>query len=419
MSRERTAVRAASAAATLPLLAAGLAVGAWIALSYGHNDFAHYYLSSRLLIEGRMPYGVRLDHLPWARGLTLNAGVVYGTDTPVFLALFAPLALLPPQAAYLLWSFLQLASLAVALVLSLRLVEGRLPPWAVRLLAAALVGGFAVADHFLFSQTQLLLLALVLAAYHLSVRGRHGWALALVTVAGLLKLYPLALLPWFAVRASRRDGWKPFVPSAALLAGALAAAPALWMRFVQLGLPHVSAFVAGPYVNVSLVGAVVQGVWTARDLEVGTTVVRLLWVGLATLSLGILYARIWRRPGRPEREFAAMVCGMLLATTVLWTHYLVWAIPAVVLLTADAFAGRRPGALILLATAYLFTVGACNEVAIRLEWATGGLAAALGDLTTFTLVVLAAWFAIRDPAEGERPRPEMAIAPEATGPSGR
>lgn len=205
--------RAASVTGRLLLFAGGFAIGAWILTSYGGNDFAHYWLSSRLLLDGRVPYGVPLGPPGRAAGLTLDLGVRYATSTPAFLVLFEPLAALPPRTAYLLWALVQLASLAAVLVLSLRLVEDRVPRWGLRLLAGLTVVGFSVWDHFFFSQTQLLLMALVLAALHLSTRGRHGAAVLLVTAAGLLKLYPLALLPWFVGRAWReRAGWGALLP---------------------------------------------------------------------------------------------------------------------------------------------------------------------------------------------------------------
>lgn len=402
-ARLRPLVAAAARIGILVLLAGGgIAIGGWILASYGHNDFAHYYLSSHLLTIGRLPYGVRLDRLPSEHGLTLGWGVVYGTDTPAFLLLFAPLALLPPEPAYYVWSLIQLVSLTVVLLLSLRLVEGRLPSWALRALAAAVVVAFSVWDHFLWSQTQLLLLALVLGAFHLSRRRRHGWALLLVTTAGLLKLYPFAVIPWFAVRAWREDGWRPLLPAALLSTAAIGLAPGLWLDFLRLGLPHVAAFVAGPYPNLSLAGTLERSLQEAIGIQLGDPVVRTTWLLVAALVLGTTYACIWSRPQGAERELAALLCAVLLAVPIAWTHYLVWAIPPLFLLVADVYESPGPGSVMGLVAAYVFTVGAFNELVTRVLNTLGNPAAtALGAPTTLTLLILGAWFLVSGP-RGER-----------------
>lgn len=429
---QNVAATAARITAAILLAIGGIMIGGWIVVSYGHNDFAHYYLSSRLLASGGLPYGVRLDGLPWAHGLILDAGVHYGTDTPAFLALFAPLAVLPPVAAYYLWALLQLASLGAVIVLSLHLVEGQLPTWAVRTLAAAIVLAFSVWNHFLYSQTQLFLLALVLAAFHLSVRGRHAPALLVVTAAGLLKLYPFALLPWFAVRASREAGWRPLLPAAGLAVAALAVAPGLWAAFLTLGLPHVASYVAGPYPNVSLAGTVGRTLREAAGLRLGDTGVRILWAVLAAGVLGGAYAGVWRHPSRPERELAALVCAMLLAAPVAWAHYLVWVAPPFVLLAADVGRAPSPRRLGVLLAVYLLTVGAFNLLLTQVLHRSGGLATALGAPTTLALLLLGGWFALAPPLVRSEPAPGPLIAsPDrrldprtvqseaSTGPSGR
>src|SRR5258708_38695741 len=66
-------------------------------------DFAHYYASSRVLIEGGNPYTTPLSALFDRWGFVYFEDIPFGTNPPPLLWLFAPFALLSPQAGDAAW----------------------------------------------------------------------------------------------------------------------------------------------------------------------------------------------------------------------------------------------------------------------------------------------------------------------------
>jgi hypothetical protein len=161
------------------------------------NDFAHYYVTSRLALDGRNPYGVPLEPLYAAQGFAYQAEVPVATNPPTLLWLFAPLALLPSRAAYWVWTAVQAISLAAILALTRRLLRERLSARAWRFVAAGTLASATVYWHFVYAQWQLPLAALVLAAFAWQAAGKHTLACLTIAAAALIKLYPAVLLPWF------------------------------------------------------------------------------------------------------------------------------------------------------------------------------------------------------------------------------
>src|SRR5512136_1761535 len=87
------------------------------------------------------------------------------TNPPGLLWLFAPFALLPPRVAFWVWVAVETASLAAILWLTRRLLSGRLTTRAWWFVMAATLSSSSIYWHFLYSQVQLPLVALVLAGY--------------------------------------------------------------------------------------------------------------------------------------------------------------------------------------------------------------------------------------------------------------
>ncbi len=55
------------------------------------NDFAHYYISSRLYVEGRNPYATPMQPLYEHYGFHLHPNLTKGSNPPLLLLFFAPL----------------------------------------------------------------------------------------------------------------------------------------------------------------------------------------------------------------------------------------------------------------------------------------------------------------------------------------
>ena len=126
------------------------------------NDFAHYYLSSHLLLEGKNPYTTPLEPLYRQYGFKFHPKVPTGTNPPPLLWLFAPFALLPPRIAFAGWAMGEGVSLMVILRLTHDQLRERLSARAWWLICAGVVSSRPVFWHFCFSQVQLLVGAAIL-----------------------------------------------------------------------------------------------------------------------------------------------------------------------------------------------------------------------------------------------------------------
>ena len=290
------------------------------------SDFSHYYLSCRMLLEGHSPYATPLVPLAKEYDLILSPDSTTGTNPPVLQWLFAPFAMLNPQPAFWLWSLLQAAALGVILWLTRLLLAERLTARAWRLLVCGAVASVPMLIHFTESQTQLLIGALLLTALVLLRKGQPIAACLTVVAAGLLKLFPFVLLPWFVWRGGRSWRQRAFLAGVSVAAVALAiliSRPQLWQDFIQHGLPSVGYWSWNFAFNYCLASLVKHcgGSWNA-GLTVG-------WVAL----LGA-YALCLRLRDDNEAQFCLLSLAMLAGGTTSWSHYMVLTIfPVAVMLT--------------------------------------------------------------------------------------
>ena len=206
------------------------------------SDFSHYYLSCRALLEGKSPYATPLVPMEKQYDLVLSENSTTGTNPPVLQWLFAPFALLSPRPAFWLWSLLQAISLGVMLWCTRRLLAGRLSTRAWRFIVCGSVASIPMLIHFTESQTQLLIGALLLVALVWQRAGRPVAACLAAVAAGILKLFPFVLLPWFIWRGGRT--WRERIVLAGVSLTAIgvlviASGPAWWWDFHQHGLPSV------------------------------------------------------------------------------------------------------------------------------------------------------------------------------------
>ena len=163
-------------------------------------DFSHYYVSSRPALEGQNPYTCTLEAESRRWGFVGFEQIPRATNPPTLVWLVAAVAWAPPVVAFWAWTTLQVMCLVIVLGLTRWLLHGRLSARGWWFLLAGVVSSPTIYYHFWFSQVQLLLAALVLGGFACLQRGHRAAACALVTTAGLLKLFPLMLLPWFLWR---------------------------------------------------------------------------------------------------------------------------------------------------------------------------------------------------------------------------
>jgi len=258
----------------------------------GEPDFGAFWLASRAALHGHSPY-TPLASLPHAASIGFDPFVY----PPIVAFLLAPLAALPFVAARLLFLAVNLG----AVVLALRLLGVR--DW--RCYGIALVTP-AVVESVASGTISILLLLGVAAAWR--YRDRAVAVALLVASAVTAKLFLWPLWFWLVRTGRRRAAAAAVVASFAALAGSWALIgfaglrdyPRLLARLTELVGPH-------SYSTYAL----------ERVLGVGAAAQATYAVGVIALVLALRFVADERR------SFVALLGVALLATPILWPHYLV------------------------------------------------------------------------------------------------
>jgi len=305
-------------------------------------DFAHYYASSRLALDGRNPYRVPLAAVFPEYRFVYDPSIPYATNPPTLIWLFAAVAWLPVAGAYWCWMATQVASLWAILWLVRRLLGARLTRRGWLFVCVGAVTFPPVINNFMYGQVQLALAALVLAAFYWRQRGWHQAACAAITVAGLIKLYPLVLLPWFL---ARRSGGLRLVMKRAAVGGGLAVAVLMatnlgwWRDFLTVS--------TGVFRDWMLTDDNIQSLPPLAVKCAGMG-----WGNaVALVTIGAAYAWCWRVGRNEEAEFSLLTVAMLAGGWLTWSHYfvfLIFPLSLVVLAVAGQPSLLRLGWLVLL-----------------------------------------------------------------------
>jgi hypothetical protein len=292
------------------------------------NDFAHYYVTSRLWLEGKDPYRTAFAPEFAKYGFRYDSRIPSGGNAPPLVAAFAPFAAFPPAAAFGMWVALETACLLVTLLMIAVLLKDRVPARLLPLLIGLLVASSALYFHFYFSQVQLLLGALLLGAYMLHRSGRYASALTLATMAALLKLFPAVVLPWFVLVApgSLHERVRRLLPALLVATTTVALTWTLWPGFLHGGSAIVTDAVANQTFNFSLPSLVVNLGWAHYDFVPTAREAGRVWlIGNAAGVLLIASAYLAVYDGRvdQERGFCAVLLVSTVASPTAWGHYFV------------------------------------------------------------------------------------------------
>lgn len=134
-------------------------------------DFSIYYASALALREGANPY--RDDLKPFSDQVGVNTVEIHrAAHPPTFLLCFEPLTLLNPKAAYWIWFLINLAALVGILLMLLGPRSGLGIRAALALVAFALLYG-PLCMHFLYAQSQLIVLLMILLGTNWLRAGRN------------------------------------------------------------------------------------------------------------------------------------------------------------------------------------------------------------------------------------------------------
>lgn len=340
------------------------------------TDFTRDYLGGRARLAGRSMYtpfrpdAVTAEALGTATGLDFSdrePATIHLAHPPTLLLFYLPVAWLPYDWAYVAWGVAALAGYAWLVLAALRATGGEAGRGPERWFwAAVFLAWVPFCDQMFEGQTSLLVALLVYGAWAADRSGRPAAAGACVAVAGLLKLFPLLLLGYFALR-----GRVVALASACLVyaAGAGVAVavfgPAEAVRYATEVAPAESkACSVNPY-NVSL-WSVFYRVFAdnarfvdrplfapAVDLGAGAGLLAAAACGAVLVAFLALCRRAPRDEGGDDRAFAAGVVASLLLSPLTWQHYLLAAaVPLLVLWRRCGPRGRRD----VLALLVLFNV---------------------------------------------------------------
>ncbi|WP_443043023.1 glycosyltransferase 87 family protein [Streptomyces sp. NBC_00370] len=307
----------------------------------------------------------------------LSPGTHYGFTYPPFAAVaMLPMALVP-------WPAAVAVSITLSLVASALLLHWLAAPavrrerW-VRWFAFAVIGClFAllepVNDTFSFGQVNLVLCALVFADARLLATGHGKHAGIGIGLAAAVKLTPALYIGYLLVTGRRRQA----ATAAATAAGATLLAalidPAASRTFWSTALWDTGRVGSLSYVsNQSLQGVL------ARLGPYGDS--RALWAACAAVVLAVwaYRCRAAVRAGDELAGFALTGLAACLVSPVTWVHHLVWALPALLLLTDSALRRRHRGLLVACAVSYVLL---CASVVWLWRADSGGLDAFLGSNT--------------------------------------
>jgi len=292
-----------------------------------NDDFNHYYVGSRMLLEGQNPYRTSIQAMSTALGFTYNDYLPVAGYPPSFLWLFMPLAALSPRAAYAIWVSVEIGSLMAILWLTRRLLGDRLSLRGWLFVIALATISRTVTYHLYYSQSQLLLAALVLAGYAAQRAGRNGWACVAISTAGILKFYPFVLLPWIVwsgsggmrARVYRLLGTIGFVLAIVAVTG-----PGLWRDFFQYSIPVGVGNEIGRAFNYLLSGLVTNLGYARYNFNPPPGAKQWWWfmgtmAGLAVIA-SAYYACVATQ-GDPEMQFCLLCVAMLIGTVTVQGHY--------------------------------------------------------------------------------------------------
>ncbi|MGD8471472.1 MAG: glycosyltransferase family 87 protein [Desulfobacterales bacterium] len=322
------------------------------------DDFAHYYIAGQIFLEGKNPYARNLAPLYQQYGFTYDGetGSVVAPNPPTFFFLFAPIALLKPGPAFIAWLAFEIIGLAFSLWLTRRLLQNGLTTRGWLFLCAAIVGSQWVYGQFFHSQVGFLLVALVLAAFALHQQEKYLPAAGLVALAGLIKLFPFILLPWFVLR--EKSGYKIRAGRMLFTAGFILGLIFLtgiknWLDYYHFSFRYLIDGSFGIGYNYSLPSFVVNFVYAIYDFRPPSNIAE-IWstIGVAggLIFLTFSYILCLLAFDDRESEFCFLILAMLVSGTRTLGHYFVFLIFPIALAFArtSKFESKRPFLLMVL-----------------------------------------------------------------------
>lgn len=404
-----------------------LAVYAWVAVVpvFGAHapradDFQDYLLAAHQLATGGDPYAsFASTHV--SNDWSLSSGYLY---PPAFAVLLIPLTWVSNDLAVRIWLFLIQAAVVASLVIVYRVI-GRPRRGELVCLVAVLTTFFPLLSSNLTGTMNAILLVLLTVAWAAWQRHRDVAAGVMVGIAAVIKLFPLALVPYLAWRRH----WRLLAAlGAALLGGLLLGLAVTTLKhniyYFHDMLPNLAAG-TGYRENQSIAGFTARLCNPSLAENGGSAgwCGRLLDWPLVLALLAILITAT-SRASRSGLEFALAVSTLPLISSVTWSFHLVILILPIALLIRRVFDGAmsRAAGRVLIAAWLCFSVGPAihyllifhalphwpgllDLVPFGLTWLAGN-AYFIGSLIVFGSL----WFALRSERKAATVAPPKAPA---------
>jgi len=340
----------------------------WPASGRITHGFAAYYVSSRLLLEGRADqvlYDDALFRAEVERETSGQAGDIYWANPPTTALMFLPLAPFPPASARRLWTGLSLIALAGAIAVSARaLSPAPLRTPAFYLTTSAFILSAPLASNLEFGQAYVLILALMCLALF-ALRRRLDWLVGMcLALAMALKASGIPLWALLALHGRWRPlAWSGLIFAAFILAALPLTGVALWQKFLFQVVP---AFLQDPAVAATAYQTVpgffrhlfaYDPIWNpAPPLNwpfAGVTIA-------ALVSISLLAFAGWRaRRASPQWTFCTGLLLSVILVPAAEQHHYVLLFPAFLLAVCDPSTPRwsllLAAALIALPSTYVST----------------------------------------------------------------
>ena len=325
---------------------------------YLDNDFAHYYLTAKLVRNGMNPYLVQLSPLYAENGFTPTRDVPQAGAPPALAAVMAPLAGFSPFVAFGMWSLIQLAALVLGVLVLLK-ERGPLGSWdRTALLLAGAVAPLGVFAHLRYGQVQALIFFLIAVGVVL-VQREDQWSsrigALLWGMASSLKLFtvPLVFVAW---RYRGKGGVVWFALGFVLLwvPVAVLCGPESITTFLGTTLPYIRDLSVAFNGNCSLAGALT---YTQR-IFAGSDVVSVASLQVACMALIVPLVLIERRE-KPDimASTMIMVTASCLLSPTTWPHYFPLLTGGFIYLLQRGEESARPQASLALVLALYLCLG--------------------------------------------------------------
>jgi Glycosyltransferase family 87 len=325
------------------------------------RDFSNYYESAWAMRHGIDPYSTNLTPIGAQLGLETN-WLVHASETPPFLLCFEPLTRMRPRAAFWIWTAINFSALAIAMCLLLVRRRGLSGRTAI-LLAGLMLMSAPVNLNFYWGQSQLIVLALMVAAMRAMDRDRDGAAGLLIAAAALLRAYPLLLIGYFVLRRK----WRAVIfATIGIAAGGFATVAILGLSqtlsFVHGALWLTDYRVVNRVDNLSLGPFVSRMFWSLTGTSSGSSSDWIRRAAIATADVVVLGLTIRATLADSSRRdpdcriYSLWIATAIMLTPVGWHHYLVLLAIPFVQMVASAAQGRSDSrAVWMAALAYLLS----------------------------------------------------------------